>query len=78
MPFHNLAKGHAVSVLDELRQQVEILWNVRVRRLLGSRRHRQILFLDQGVILTEQLPETLYAQTKDERIRRFFQMAQDG
>ena len=38
----------------------------------------KILFLDQGVILTEQLPETLYAQTKDERIRRFFQMAQDG
>ena len=37
----------------------------------------KILFLDQGVILTEQLPETLYAQTKDERIRRFFQMAQD-
>ena len=38
----------------------------------------KILFLDQGVILTEQLPETLYAQTNDERIRRFFQMAQDG
>ena len=38
----------------------------------------KILFLDQGVILTEQLPETLYAQTKDERIRRFFQMAQDA
>ena len=37
----------------------------------------KILFLDQGVILTEQLPETLYAQTKDERIRRFFQMARD-
>ena len=37
----------------------------------------KILFLDQGVILTEQLPETLYAQTKDERIRRFFQTAQD-
>ena len=37
----------------------------------------KILFLDQGVILTEQLPKTLYAQTKDERIRRFFQMAQD-
>ena len=37
----------------------------------------KILLLDQGVILTEQLPETLYAQTKDERIRRFFQMAQD-
>ena len=37
----------------------------------------KILFLDHGVILTEQLPETLYAQTKDERIRRFFQMAQD-
>jgi len=37
----------------------------------------KILFLDQGVILAEQLPETLYAQTKDERIRRFFQMAQD-
>ena len=38
----------------------------------------KILFLDQGAILAEQLPETLYAQTKDERIRRFFQMAQDG
>ena len=38
----------------------------------------KILFLDQGVILTEQLPETLYAQTKDERIRRFFQMAKDA
>ncbi len=38
----------------------------------------RILFLDQGVILTEQLPETLYAQTKDERIRKFFQMARDG
>jgi polar amino acid transport system ATP-binding protein len=37
----------------------------------------KILFLDHGVILAEQLPETLYAQTKDERIRRFFQMAQD-
>ena len=37
----------------------------------------KILFLDQGVILTEQLPETLYAQTEDERIRRFFQMARD-
>ena len=37
----------------------------------------KILFLDQGAILAEQLPETLYAQTKDERIRRFFQMAQD-
>ena len=38
----------------------------------------KILFLDQGAILADQLPETLYAQTKDERIRRFFQMAQDG
>ena len=38
----------------------------------------KILFLDHGAILAEQLPETLYAQTKDERIRRFFQMAQDG
>jgi polar amino acid transport system ATP-binding protein len=37
----------------------------------------KILFLDHGAILTEQLPETLYAQTKDERIRRFFQMARD-
>ncbi|MGD9612067.1 MAG: amino acid ABC transporter ATP-binding protein [Kiritimatiellia bacterium] len=37
----------------------------------------KILFLDQGAILTEQLPETLYAQAKDERIRRFFQMARD-
>ena len=37
----------------------------------------KILFLDQGTILVEQLPETLYAQTKDERIRRFFQMARD-
>jgi len=37
----------------------------------------KILFLDQGAILAEQLPETLYAQTKDERIRRFFQMARD-
>jgi polar amino acid transport system ATP-binding protein len=37
----------------------------------------KILFLDQGAILVEQLPETLYAQTKDERIRRFFQMARD-
>ena len=38
----------------------------------------KILFLDQGAILAEQLPETLYAQTKDERIRRFFQMAKDA
>ena len=38
----------------------------------------KILFLDHGAILAEQLPETLYAQTKDERIRRFLQMAQDG
>ena len=38
----------------------------------------KILFLDQGAILAEQLPETLYAQTKDERIRRFFQMARDA
>ena len=38
----------------------------------------KILFLDRGAILAEQLPETLYAQTKDERIRRFFQMAQDS
>jgi polar amino acid transport system ATP-binding protein len=37
----------------------------------------KILFLDPGAILVEQLPETLYAQTKDERIRRFFQMARD-
>ena len=35
----------------------------------------KILFLDRGAILAEQLPETLYAQTGDERIRRFFQMA---
>ena len=38
----------------------------------------RILFLDHGAILTEQLPETLYAQTEDERIRRFFQMARDS
>ncbi len=38
----------------------------------------KILFLDHGAILAEQLPETLYAQTKDERIRKFFQMAQDS
>ena len=38
----------------------------------------KILFLDRGAILAEQLPETLYAQTKDERIRKFFQMAQDS
>ena len=37
----------------------------------------KILFLDHGRILTEQLPETLYAQTEDERIRQFFQMARD-
>ena len=35
----------------------------------------KILFLDRGVILAEQSPELLYAQTEDERIRRFFQMA---
>ncbi|NCA82071.1 MAG: amino acid ABC transporter ATP-binding protein [Opitutae bacterium] len=38
----------------------------------------RILFLDRGAILTEQLPETLYAQTDDERIRKFFQMARDS
>ena len=38
----------------------------------------RILFLDHGAILTEQLPETLYAQTEDERIRKFFQMARDS
>ena len=37
----------------------------------------KILFLDHGAILTEQLPETLYSQTKDERIRKFFQMARE-
>ena len=37
----------------------------------------KILFLDHGAILAEQLPETLYAQTKDERIRKFFQMARE-
>ena len=37
----------------------------------------RILFLDHGAILAEQLPETLYAQTEDERIRKFFQMARD-
>ena len=38
----------------------------------------RILFLDHGAILAEQLPETLYAQTEDERIRKFFQMARDS
>ena len=38
----------------------------------------KILFLDHGVILAEQLPETLYAQTEDDRIRKFFQMARDA
>ena len=38
----------------------------------------KILFLDHGAILAEQLPETLYAQTKDERIRKFFQMARES
>ena len=38
----------------------------------------KILFLDHGAVLTEQLPETLYSQTKDERIRRFFQMAREA
>ena len=38
----------------------------------------KILFLDHGAILTEQLPETLYSQTKDERIRKFFQMARES
>ncbi len=37
----------------------------------------KILFLDHGAVLTEQLPETLYSQTKDERIRKFFQMARE-
>ena len=37
----------------------------------------KILFLDHGVILAEQSPEALYAQTKDERIRKFFQMARE-
>ena len=37
----------------------------------------KILFLDHGSILAEQLPETLYSQTEDERIRKFFQMARD-
>lgn len=37
----------------------------------------KILFLDKGAILAEQLPETLYAQTQDERIRKFFQMARE-
>ncbi len=38
----------------------------------------KILFLDHGAVLTEQLPETLYSQTKDERIRKFFQMAREA
>ena len=38
----------------------------------------KILFLDHGAILAEQLPETLYSQTKDERIRKFFQMARES
>ncbi len=38
----------------------------------------KILFLDHGVILTEQLPETLYAQKEDERVRKFFQMARES
>ena len=33
----------------------------------------KIIFLDRGVIVTEQPPETLYAQKEDERIRKFFQ-----
>jgi polar amino acid transport system ATP-binding protein len=37
-----------------------------------------ILFLDNGVILAEQPPETLYTQTGDARIRRFFQMARES
>lgn len=36
-----------------------------------------ILFLEHGVILTEQPPETLYAQKEDERIHKFFQMARE-
>ena len=38
----------------------------------------RILFLDHGAILPEQLPETLYAPTEDERIRKVFQMARDS
>ena len=38
----------------------------------------KILFLDNGFILAEQQPELLYAQTKDERIRKFFQMVREG
>jgi polar amino acid transport system ATP-binding protein len=34
----------------------------------------KILFLDSGTILAEQSPEALYAQTDNERIRKFFQM----
>ncbi len=37
----------------------------------------KIIFLDHGVILTEQLPETLYAQKEDERISKFFQMTRE-
>ena len=37
----------------------------------------RILFLDRGTILAEEVPEKLYAQTEDERIRNFFRMAKD-
>ena len=37
----------------------------------------RILFLDRGTILAEELPEKLYSQTEDERIRNFFRMAKD-
>ena len=37
----------------------------------------RILFLDHGAILAEQMPETICAQTEDERIRKFFQTARD-
>ena len=35
----------------------------------------RVLFLDRGTILAGELPEKLYAQTEDERIRNFFRMA---
>lgn len=38
----------------------------------------RIIFIDHGVILTEQLPELLYQQTEDQRIRNFFQMSREG
>ncbi|NCD34954.1 MAG: amino acid ABC transporter ATP-binding protein [Spartobacteria bacterium] len=38
----------------------------------------RIIFIDHGVILTEQLPELLYQQTEDQRIRNFFQMSRES